>query len=57
MLVLIREKIKSPAQQSALNGKCDWQLSDPQIRLPLQSLFESQSPSLIPHWLDDEQQV
>ena len=32
------------------------QLLLPQIRLPLQSLSESQSPSLIPHWLDEVQQ-
>ena len=32
------------------------QLACPQIKLPLQSLSESQSPSLLPHWLDEVQQ-
>ena len=49
---------KSPGslQQSAVDGKVDGQLSMPHIKLPLQSLSESQSPSFNPHWLDDEQQ-
>ena len=49
---------KSPgsSQQSAVDGKVDAQLLVPHIKLPLQSLFESQSPWFNPHWLDDEQQ-
>ena len=44
------------SQQSASDGKDDGQLSVPHNKLPLQSLFESQSPWFNPHWLDDEQQ-
>ena len=55
-LDLITSIIKLPLQQSASEGKCDGQLSLPQMRLPLQSLLSSQSPWLRPHWLDDEQQ-
>ena len=50
---------KSPgsSQQSAADGKGDGQLSVPHIKLPLQSLSESQSPWFNPHWLDDVQQL
>ena len=50
---------KSPgsSQQSALDGKVDGQLSMPHIKLPLQSLSESQSPWFNLHWLDCVQQL
>ena len=50
---------KSPGslQQSAVDGKVDGQLSMPHIKLPLQSLSESQSPWFNPHWLDGVQQL
>ena len=44
-------------QQSASDGKCDGQLSVPQTKLPIQSLSESQSPWLRPHWFDGVQQL
>ena len=42
-------------QQSTNDRKGGGQLSLPQIKSSIQSLSESQSPSLMPHWLDDEQ--
>ena len=50
-------KLRGSSQQSVLNGKGDSQLLLPQTRSSLQSLSESQSPWLMPHWLDGEQQV
>ena len=57
MLYLTQVIIELPVQQSASVGKGNLQLSSPQTKSPLHSLFESQSPWLGPHGLDDEQHL
>ena len=50
-------ELPAPSQQSASDGKGNLQLLEPQIKSPLHSLSESQSPWLRSHWLVDEQHV
>ena len=50
-------ELPAPSQQSASDGKGNLQLFEPQIKSPLHSLSESQSPWLRSHWLVDEQHV
>ena len=58
VMYFIRNILKLPgSQQSASDGKADGQLSLPQIRLPLHSLFVSQSPWFMSHCLVDVQHL
>ena len=54
---IINLELPAASQQSASIGKGDLQLFEPQIKSPLHSLSESQSPWLRSHWLLAEQHV